>query len=153
VAAVNLANGPETPGIGEDRRYRSPAGDDAALGAFVVAQHRLRLAERRESLRDSVWQALRDHGATTRNTVEHGLGFTAEVDSRRRVIGVSVRPADLYRFRLVDEQAAGDQAFLVHASPALFRRRLDVSWLSAQSGVVEVDEGRIIDAAREMMAR
>jgi TIR domain len=151
VAAVNLSNGPKTPDLDEDRRYRGPR-DDAALGAFLIAQHGLRLAERRESQRESVWQALRDNGASAQNTAEHALGFTATVDRRRRVIGVSARPADVYRFRLVHEQAAGDEAFLVHPAPALYRRRLDASWLSAQSGVREVDEGRITEAAVEMMA-
>jgi hypothetical protein len=150
IAAVNLRADPETPGIAEGLRLRT--GDDAALADFLLLQHRVQLATRRESLRESVWQALLDRGVGPEAITSTALGFSVDVGGTRRVIGVSVRPADLHRFRLVRETADPDDAFLVHPPPTLHRRRRDLEWLSERANVIEVDEGRITEAAAAVVA-
>ena len=148
VAAVNVDWSAETPGIDEAFRFRD--GDDDALRAFLLEQHSRQLWARREWLRESVWQALRDAGASPADIDQTALGFDVRVGGRRRVIGVCVRPADVHRFRLLHEQADADTAFLVHPVPTLHHRRLDSGWLSDRSGIVEVDEGRLGEAAETM---
>lgn len=148
LAAVNLGHAPETPGVDEEIRFRG--GSDEDLVSFLLEQHRVQLAQRRESLRESVWQALTDAGADPADIAENGLGFELQVGSHRRVVGVSVRPADLHRFRVVQEHADPDEVFLVHPPPALHSRRRDIGWLSDKSDVLEVDEGRINEAASTM---
>jgi hypothetical protein len=150
IAAVNLGASPATPGIAEALRFRG--GDDAALGDFLLRQHRVQLAMRRESLRESVWQALVDAGASPTEITSTGLGFIVQSGGARRLVGVCVRPADLHRFRLVREVADADDAFLVHPPPTLHRRRRDLEWLSERAAVTEVDEGRITEAALAVMA-
>lgn len=150
IAAVNLDRAPPTPSIDERARFRR--GSTNQMQSFLLRQHRIQLAQRRKAIRDSVWHALCDAGADPTDLAQSALGFSLDVDGRRRVIGVSVRPADLYRFRVLNEEAQPDEAFLVHPQPALHRRRRDLAWLSDQSGIVEVDAGRIIDAAATMVA-
>jgi hypothetical protein len=149
LAAVNLDGAPETREIGEDARFRG--GDADALAAFLLEQHRVQLSERRESLRGSVWQALLGAGAAPAEIAETPLGFALDANGRRCVVGVCVRPADLHRFRLVQEEADPHQAFVVHPPPMLHRRRRDVGWLCDRSGMVEVDEGLLAAAARTIV--
>jgi hypothetical protein len=68
------------------------------------------------------------------------------------MIGVSIRPADLHRFRVLAETADPDDAFLVHPPPTMHRRRRDLEWLSDRTGIVEVDEGRIAEATAAVLA-
>lgn len=150
VAAANLGGHPETPGIVESLRFRG--GDDAALADFLLREHRVQLAMRRESLRESVWQALVDAGVSPPDITATALGYSVQIGAARRLVGVSVRPADLHRFRVVREMADPDDAFLVHPPPTLHRRRRDLEWLSERADVTEVDEGRITEAAAAVVA-
>lgn len=150
IAAVNEGGQAETPGIAEALRFRG--GSDAALADFLLREHRVQLARRRESLRESVWQALVDAGASPPDIVATALGFTVEVGNSRRVIAVSVRPADLHRFRVMRESADAGDAFLVHPPPTLHHRRRDLEWLSERADVTEVDEGRLTEAATGVIA-
>jgi TIR domain len=150
LAAVNLAGSVTIREIDEVARCR--VDDDDELARFLLEQHRVQLLDRREALRDSVYTALRHAGLGAREIADAPYGFVVDSGGRRRLVGVSVRPADLHRFRLAYEQASGADAFLIHPQPALHRRRRDLSWLSDVSGVVDVDEGRIDDAAAAIVA-
>jgi hypothetical protein len=145
LAAVNLGGSDVVREVDELARCRID--DDDEIARFLVEQHRVQLLDRREALRESVYQALRHAGLSPSAITEAPHGFVVDEPGRRRVLGLSVRPADLHRFRTAYEQANGAEAYLVHPQPAHHRRRRDLGWLSGLSQVVEIDEGRIDDAA------
>lgn len=148
LAAINLSSADTIREIAEDARSRID--DDTALRRFLLEQHRTQLSARRDALRESVYLALRGAGLPPAAIVDTAHGFTVAAPGGRRVVAVSTRPADLHRFRLADEEAGGDEAFVIHPQPSLHRRRRDLAWLSDRSGVVEVDEGRITHAAGDI---
>jgi hypothetical protein len=148
LAAVHVNTAPRFPGV--PARVSASVSDDV-LVEFLLEQHRLQLLARRESLRESVRLALRHAGAPPPAIEPTSQGFAVTIANRRRFVGVCVRPADLQRFRLTDEAAAGDGAFIVHPQPGAHRRRRDLTWLSGCSRIIEVDEGRIDEAAPTMV--
>lgn len=145
LAAVNVSGSGVATEIDEAARCR--AHDDDAIADFIVDQHRAQLLQRREALRESMYQALRDAGVAPAEITEAPHGLVVDRAGLRTIIAISIRPADLHRFRLATEQAAGAAVYIVHPQPWLHGRRRDLSWLSGISNVIEVDEGRMDEAA------
>jgi hypothetical protein len=145
LVAVNTVGSEVIREIDEPARCRID--DDEQIANFLVEQHRMQLLDRREALRQSVYHALRHAGLASREISEVPSGFVVDRPGRRQTVAISARPADLHRFRVADQLANGAKAYLVHPQPSLERRRRDLGWLSHVSKVVEVDEGRINDAA------
>jgi hypothetical protein len=146
LAAVNTVSSEVIREIDEPSRCR--INDDRQIVDFLVEQHRVQLLERRDALRQAVYHALVHAGLARGEISEAPSGFVVDRPGRsRRTVAVSTRPADLHRFRVADQLAGGAEAYLVHPQPALERRRRDLHWLSDVSKVIEVDEGRINDAA------
>jgi hypothetical protein len=145
LAAVNIAGSAVATEIDEMSRCR--VNNDDAIAGFIVDQHRAQLLQRREALRESMYQALRDAGVYPSQIIEAPHGLVVDRAGLRTIIGISVRPADLHRFRLSAEQAAGAAVYIVHPQPMLHGRRMDLEWLSGVSNVIEVDEGRMDEAA------
>lgn len=145
LAAINIGPSGMVQEIDEGARCRID--DDDTIGSFIVEQHRQQLLERREALRESLYQALRDANVVPSEILDSPHGLVVNRAGRRSIVGISVRPADLHRFRLVEEQARGADLYIVHPQPWLPRRRQDIAWLSGVSNVIEVDEGRIDDVA------
>jgi TIR domain-containing protein len=150
IAAINVDGSDGFREIAEDMRCRSAHRD--TIRQFLLEQHRTQLLERREGLRQSVWQALVDVGVGPAAITDTAAGFAVRTPGGVRFVGISVRPADLHRFRLLGEQAGAAPAFLIHPQPAIHRRRRDLGWLSGISRVVEVDTGRIMHAAPTIAA-
>jgi TIR domain len=145
LVAVNTVGSAVIREIDEPARCRID--DDEQIADFLVEQHRMQLLDRREALRQSVYQALRHAGLAPGVISEVPSGFVVHRPGRHQTVAISARPADLHRFRVADELANGAEAYLVHPQPSLERRKRDLRWLSDVSKVVEVDEGRINDAA------
>jgi TIR domain len=145
LVAVNTIRSEVIREIDEPSRCRID--DDRRIADFLVEQHRVQLLERREALRQAVYDALVHAGLARGEISEAPSGFAVDRPGRRRTVAVSTRPADLHRFRVADQLAGGAEAYLVHPQPALERRRRDLKWLSDVSKVIEVDEGRINEAA------
>lgn len=131
--------------IAEADRCRSLA----SLGVHVEARHRDGLVARRRSLHESLRQALLDAGVADAEIAWTGLG--CRVRSTHE-IAVSLRPADLRRVRLLSERAAGIRPVLIHPWPFSAARRRDLAWLRSISGVADVDEGRLVEAAARIAA-
>jgi hypothetical protein len=149
LAAVNLTSGPTISEIAEPARCRID--DDDTLVKFVLAQHRLQLRQRRESLMQSVWYALRRAHplASIRPTAD---GFVVGPASRQYALTVRTRPADLHLFRLAHERAAGADPVIVHPRPVRPDRRRDIAWLTTEADLVDVDEGMLDEAATQIAA-
>lgn len=145
LAAVNISGSGVATEIDEAARCRVI--DDDTIAGFIVDQHRAQLLQRREALRESMYQALRDAGVYPQEITEAPHGLVVDRADLRTIIAISVRPADLHRFRLAAEQAAGAAVYIVHPQPWLQGRRRDLEWLSGVSNFIEVDEGRIDEAA------
>ncbi len=145
LAAVNISGSGVATEIDETARCR--VNDDDRIAGFIVDQHRAQLLQRREALRESMYQALRDAGVDPTEITEAPHGLVVDRAGLRTIIAISVRPADLHRFRLAADQAAGASVYIVHPQPSLQGRRRDLEWLSDVSNVIEVDEGRMDEAA------
>ncbi len=150
LVAINTVGSAAIREIDEPARCRID--NDEQIANFLVEQHRMQLLDRRESLRHTIYQALRHAGLAPAEISEVPDGFVVDHSGRRQTVAVSVRPADLHRFRVAAQLANGAEAYLVHPQPSLERRRHDLSWLSDVSKVVEVDEG-LIDKAAAVIAQ
>jgi hypothetical protein len=148
IAALNLGTVDGFWEISDELRCRDD--DDDIIRDFLIDQHRTQLVDRREGMRESAWEALRQAGVEAADILETHDGFWVNRPAGRRLVGLSVRPADLHRFRLVGERMETDLAYLVHPQPAIQRRRRDLTWLSDVSRIVEVDSGRLVEAADEI---
>lgn len=146
VAAVNLVNAPPMQSI--DRSARCVVDDDDRLATFVLDQHRRQLTGKRRILLESVWRSLTLHNDPADVQPAAG-GFRVRTGSPGEyAIAVHTRPADLHRFRLAHERAAGSRPVVIHPQPERADRRHDLRWLGREVGIADVDEGRIDDAAR-----
>jgi hypothetical protein len=150
VAAVHLNGGPTISGIDELARCRID--DDEVIATFLLNQHRTQLRERREALLDSVWRSLRRAGLAPGQIEPEADGFRIKHPGRAYVLTVRPRPANLHWFRLAHERAGpATETVVVHPQPIRVDRRRDIAWLTATTGVVEVDEG-LVDAAADEIA-
>jgi hypothetical protein len=148
IVAVNTDGTRGFREISEELRTRSA--DPDPLRHFLIEQHRVQLTARREGLRESVWDALRHAGIPAADISESSEGFSVTRPAGTALVGTSVRPADLHRFRRLGETSGHARSYIVHPQPALHRRRQDLSWLSQVSSIVEVDAGRFVEAAEEI---
>jgi hypothetical protein len=147
LAAVNLVGVSPLQGIDEMARCRD--NNKGVLSKFLLEQHRSQMSDKRQNLMQSVWRSLsREMGRASVHPVADG--FRVETPSTRYAITVQTRPADLHRFRITHERAGAAAPVLIHPQPQRADRRRDLSWLSQASGVAEVDEGLIDQAAREI---
>jgi hypothetical protein len=149
LAGVHLAAGPTISEIAEPARCRID--DDDTLVNFVLTQHRSQLRQRRESLMQSVWYALRrvPVQAHIQPTAD---GFMVRSAGRQYAMTVRTRPADLHLFRVAHERAAGADTVIVHPRPVRSDRRRDIAWLTAEADLVDIDEGMLDQAAAEIAA-
>jgi hypothetical protein len=145
IAAINVDGSDGYWEIEEERRCRSA--DPDRIRQFLLEQHRTQLLERREGLRESVWQALVDAGVGPAAISDTASGFAVRLPGGVHYVGISLRSADLHRFRVLGEQAGAAAAFLVHPQPGIHQRRRDLGWLSGISRVAEVDSGLFVKAA------
>ena len=140
--------------IGEiDELARCRVDDDDVIAAFLLEQHRTQLLERRDSLLESVGRSLRRAGLGPGQIEPDADGFRVDSIGHKYAVTVRPRPADLHRFRLAHERVGTAMvAVVVHPQPVRVDRRRDLGWLTENTGVVEVDEGRVDEAADKIAA-
>jgi hypothetical protein len=148
LVAVNFVNVPGLPGIDETARCRTD--DPAVLVKFLLEQHRRQMSERRQNLLQSVWRSLsREVGPSYISPMADGFRVQ-KPSSPGYAITVHTRPAQLHHFRLAYERAGIASAVVIHPQPQRVDRRRDLAWLSQQTGIGEVDEGLIDQAAQQI---
>jgi hypothetical protein len=149
LAAVNLVGVSPIPGI--DERVRCRDDDDKVLAQFLLEQHRNQMSDKRQNLMQSMWRSLtREVGRGSVHPLPDGFQVKAPSTPAEYRIAVQTRPAGLHRFRLAHDRAGAARAVIVHPQPLRIDRRHDLAWLSQTSGVVEVDEGDLDEAARRI---
>jgi hypothetical protein len=149
LAAVNLVDVSAIPGI--DERVRCRHDDDDVLAEFLLEQHRNQMSDKRQNLMQSVWRSLtREVGRASVHPLADGFHVEAPGTPAEYRIAVQTRPAGLHRFRLADDRAGTATPVIIHPQPLRVDRRHDLAWLSQTSGVVEVDEGDLDEAARRL---
>jgi len=147
LAAVNLVG--VTPLQGIDEMVRCRDKKDDVLAKFLLEQHRNQMSNKRQNLMQSVWRSLsREAGRKSVRALPDGFHVTRP--STEYAITVQTRPADLHRFRITHERAGTATPVVIHSQPQRADRRRDLSWLSQESRVVQVDEGRVFLTAREI---
>ena len=149
LAAVNPGGVPPIRAIDDRARCRTIV--EGPLKDFLLEQHRNQMSAKRQNLMQSVWRSLSLHVGRA-NVHPLADGFRVQAASQEYAIAVHTRPADLHRFRLAHQRAGTAAPVIIHPQPQRSDRKRDLLWLSQTSGVSEVDEGLIRQAAREIAA-
>lgn len=151
LAAVHLDD--YGPTVGQiDERARCRVDDDERILSFLLEQHREQFRQRRDALLDSIWQSLRRAGIAESAISIEASGFRVSGSGWTYLISPHVRPADLHRIRVAHDCANPATALVVHPRPIRPDKRLDLTWLTDNTPVAEIDEG-LFDEAADLIAQ